>query len=306
MRVHNPDAIPTGRAVISLSCFLFVGMLENLPSTRAGPEPPRKALAKLLLSSESVTGPTIRRLRTSVQWNDREYDVDSGIDVLMNVIRGPEVPLWGRGSALAGLAMLGTQLQGRACMQELAKLYDAATVSEKGGILLCFLVSDDPRGLPLFVAVLDKEQDNTLRYGAASALVRWNVRRGVAELIHLFESTELPSGRFYPVIGDRARGLFQKLNDRKGWGFRDEEIRGAIDTRLGIDREALKRWESLDEETRKSIEAQTQGLREKFDALYFAEIRKWFAENEHRFPDWKPGDPLPEGPVEAATPKDSE
>ncbi len=75
-----------------------------------------------------------------------------------------------------------------------------------------------------------------------------------------------------PYVRDNALDLFETKNRLKGWGFPDQEIRKAIEGRAGLDREA-------------------------FVASYTAEIKKWFAENERRFPDWKPGDPLPEVPA---------
>jgi hypothetical protein len=57
-------------------------------------------------------------------------------------------------------------------------------------------------------------------------------------------------------------------NARKGWGFPEEEVRMALKDRTDLDDDQKA-------------------------AAYIAEIKKWFAQNEHRFPDWKPGDPLP-------------
>ncbi len=281
----------SARTIVQIA---LVGL--TLHAARAADRPNGQVLDQLPLSAESLTGATVRPVRTSVKWKGREYDVNSGIDVVMSVFLGPDASVRERSLALTQLAMLMTQLKGRPCLDELGQLYENASQPDKHGILLCFKASGDPRGIPVFNRTLDKEQDNSNRLSAASGLARWNIRRGVAELIHLFESTKLPSGRFYPVIGDRARSLFQKLNDRKKWGFPDEEIRKSIESELvGFDREEFKkRWEFGDEETRKSLESRAQVPREKFLALYIAEIKKWFAENEHRFPEWKPDDPLPE------------
>lgn len=229
----------------------------------------------LPLSLGSGNGESVRHMRTSLQWKGREYDVDTGIDVLMSVVRDPEEPEKERHLALIRLAMFETQLRGRTCMEELVRLFDTASPVQKSGILLCFLASDDPRGIPLFVGVLDAEQASDLRLDSANGLARWNVRRGVAELMRHFDSTELQSGRFYPVVGDRARDLFGKLNKRKGWRFPAEEIRKSIEDRPGLDREEQV-------------------------AVYTAEIKNWFAENEGRFPVWKLGDPLPEVPEDEA------
>lgn len=282
------------------------GLTLHIPRV-SGDALSQKAPDKLSLSIEPATASSTRRLPTSVRWKEREYDVDTGIGVLMGAVRDPEKDTNERELALIGLAMLRTKLKGHPCLDELAQLYDAANEPERGGILICLLGARDPRGIPVFLRALDNERNMKLRLWAADALVAWNLRRGVAELIGLLDSKEvLPNPVRMPYVRDNALESLRKSNAHKGWGIPDEEIRSAIDTQLGIDREAFKRGESVDEETRKSIEAQTRGLREKFDAMYFAEIRKWFAENEHRFPDWKPGDPLPEAPGEAPAPNPSD
>lgn len=247
--------------------FLAMGAFRVL-SDEAGREEPHV----LPMSTESASEPRAHHLATTVRWKGREYDIDAGIEVLMTVVRNPDETPDERGRALAGLVVLGAQLSGRECMEELVTLYHTTGPLEKGFILLSFMTSEDHRGIALFVRVLDKERDDYLRFIAADGLARWNIRRGVAELIQLFESTELPSGRFYPLVGERARALFQKLNDRKEWGFPNEEIGKAIASRTDLnDQEKL--------------------------ATYVADIKRWFAENEHRFPDWKLGDPLPEVPA---------
>ena len=45
---------------------------------------------------------------------------------------------------------------------------------------------------------------------------------------------------------------------------------------------------------RDAIASKTELNGEQKKALYIAEIKKWWAANERRFPDWKPGDKLPE------------
>jgi hypothetical protein len=175
--------------------------------------------------------------------------------------------------------MAGTHLRGHPCLRELEILYDKGGELEKQEILLCFLGSRDPRAVALSSRVLEKEQDMKLRLTATSVLAGWNIRRGVAELVKLVESQEsLPPPARMPYVRDYALESFHHANTRKGWGLNDEE-------------------------TRKSIEDRAQN-REEFVLLYAVEIKKWFAENEHRFPDWKPGDALPE--VEANQEKPAE
>ncbi|MGB2984974.1 MAG: hypothetical protein WBE26_03745, partial [Phycisphaerae bacterium] len=260
---------------------------------------PETEEAKVLpMCTDYVGGRTLRPLSTSVRWKGREYGVEAGIDLVMSVVRRPEENAgnWNAATALGELANLGPHLRGRPCLDELATLYDHAQGLEKRIILTCFLGSGDPRGIALFIRTLDKEQNMRLRLRAASALAQWNIRRGLAELVDLLESKErllLPGG-LMPYVRDKALDLFRTKNRLKGWGFPDEEIRESIEIQLGIDPKEFEGLELEDEETRKSIETRARLLREKFLALYIGQIKKWFAENEHRFPDWKPGDPLPD------------
>lgn len=234
-----------------------------------GGEPAPKARAKLPLSRESVTGPTVQPLGKPIRWKDREYDVAAGIDVLMSVIRDPENNNE-RELGLVTLAMASRNMEGHQCMDELVKLYDDANDLDKGSILICFQGSEDPRGIPVYVRTLDNSQNLKLRLWAAGALAHWNVRRGVAELVDLLESKDpvpQPSRMFY--VRDNALDAFHTQNRLKGWGFRQEEVQEWVKGKTDLDQDQMI-------------------------ALYIGQVRKWFAENEHRFPDWKPGDPLPE------------
>lgn len=256
---------PTTRIAQALLVILTV----QIPSA-CGEEPHEKAPDKLRLSVDSVHAPTALRLKSSVLWKGREYDINSGINIIMDVVRDSEQSTHERELALVQLAMLRTQLKGHPCLDDLATLYNHGGALEKQLILICFLGSRDSRAIPLFTSVLENQDNMKLRLPAASGLAGWNVRRGVAELVHLLKSKEiLPEPSRIPLVCDNAMESFEELNARKGWGFPDEMIRKPIESRPGLDRE-------------------------EFVALYTAEIKKWFAENEHRFPDWKPGDPLPE------------
>jgi hypothetical protein len=170
---------------------------------------------------------------------------------------------------LIQLASLRGQLNGHACLDELRELYVDAESLEKSLIITCFLGSRDPRAIPLFTHVLDQETDIRLRLPAAAGLAAWNVRRGVAELVELIGSTEmLPQPSRMPYVRDNAIDTFRTKNQQKGWGCPEEEIGRSIAARTDLD------------------EDQKRGL-------YVAEIKKWYAENEQRFPNWKSGDPLP-------------
>lgn len=243
------------------SVWLFAAQPDN---TRCAPLP---------MSTESVSGPKDRRLPTYLRWKGREYDIEAGIGLLMGVVRGSEESHhpWNADTALVELASLETQLRGRPCLGELLKLYDTAGELKKRMILTCFRTSLDPRGLPLFSRTLDTQENMRLRLSAAAGLAKWNIRRGVAELVNLIDSKDVlrpPPPPRMPYARDYALQLFRTNSAFKGWGFPDEEIRKSIEARPGLDRE-------------------------QFVALYRAEIKKWFAANEHRFPQWRSGDPLP-------------
>lgn len=252
--------------IVPLALFGFTVHAPNA----AADGPNGRGLDRLPLSAESVTSVTLRPVRTSVKWKDREYDVDSGIDVVMTVVRDPEQSAHERELALIQLAMLRTQLKGRPCLDELGRIYDDAEGLQKDLILTCFLGSRDPRAIPVFARTLDNERSMNLRLSAASGLAGWNIRRGVTELVKLLESKEkLPQPARMAYVRHNASESFRNANARKGWGFRYEETAQSIGIRIDLS----------DEE--KAV-------------LFISETRKWFAENEHRFPDWKPGDPLPE------------
>ncbi|MGB2984910.1 MAG: HEAT repeat domain-containing protein [Phycisphaerae bacterium] len=212
----------------------------------------------------------LKEVHATVPWQGRDYPAADGINVLMEVIANPATDPLVRANALGKLGRLASWLPNTNRIPELIALYDTLRErGEKGELLLTLMYSDDPRTLPLFVKVLDKEQDNTLRLLAAHGLAKWNVRRGVVELLPLFECTE-PLG--LRTVRDGVAGTFRGLNRRKGWGCPEEEIGKSMESRPDLD------------------EDQRRGL-------YIAEVKKWFEENKHRFPDWKPGDPLPKVPA---------
>ncbi len=258
--------------IVPLALF---GFTVHAPSAAAD-GPNGRGLDRLPLSAESVTSVTVRPVRTSVKWYGQEYDVDAAIDVLMNVVRDPETSRHDRELALIHLTMAGTHLKARPYLRELETLYDKAEKLEKLIILDCFLGSRDPCGIPMFTRTLDNEQDVKLRLSAASGLAGWNIRRGVAELVDLLESEEkLEQPARTASVRDNALGSFRNANSRKGWAFPKNEWWKSIDGRADLDEDQKRGL--YNEEIEKEIRA----------------IKKWFPENEHRFPDWKPGDPLP-------------
>jgi hypothetical protein len=227
--------------------------------------------------------PVFPAQRTMVKWEGKEYDLDSGIDVIMDAAHGPEKSDDQRALALMELSQLRADLKGRPCLDVLAARFDDASDLEKKVILTCFTASGDPRGIPLFTNVLNEEKDLKLRVRAASGLASWNVRRGVAELVGLLDSDEpmpQPSQLFY--VRDNAMRAFRLKNIRKGWGFPDDQESAEWPPDVAPPPDVAERLRP-----RPTVE----------------EIRKWWAENQHRFPDWKVGDPLPEVSAEDATPE---
>ena len=216
--------------------------------------------------SGEATGKTFY---ATVQWEGQEYHALEGTTILMGIIVDPEVDAAIRAKALQRLG----RLRNRSATPQLLALYPRLQDwREKNGVIQCLVWSEDPRGLAVLTEVLDDEQDDVVRLAAAMGLAQWNVRRGVSELVSLLESeTILPQDARTPHIRDNALDMFMNYNRRKRWGFPDEKIREAI-----VSRTDLNEQEML--------------------AIYIGDIRKWFVENKDRFPDWKPGDPLPAAP----------
>ena len=244
------------------------------------------AHGSLPLSCEAVAGSPASRQATSVKWEGNEYDVETGLDVLMRVVRDPERSANDRELALLDVSRLGTHLKHRLCLDELRKRFDSAGELEKSIILTCFKGAQDPRAIELFTHVLDHGQSMKLRLRAAGGLAQWNVRRGGAELVKLLDSDAILSQPArVPYVRHNALELLRTNNRLKGWGYPDEKI-----------------W--------RGIESRTDLNNDEKAALFFAEekaeIKKWWAGNEHRFPEWRPGDPLPETEVSQPKPGNRE
>ena len=201
-----------------------------------------------------------------VQWEGQEYSAEKGTRVLMRVVtnRATEVSLRAK-----ALHVLG-RLRNRDITPQLISLYQELNDRKvKVGVIRCLAWSEDPRGFPFFIRILEHEQDSVLRLSAAAALARWNVRRGVEVLMSLLGSKDrLNSDR---TIGYAVANSFRHLNRSKGWGCPEDRIQQEIAARANLSDDDMS-------------------------ALFILEIKKWFTANKHRFPDWKLGDPLPEAP----------
>ncbi|RMD62884.1 hypothetical protein D6833_06310 [Candidatus Parcubacteria bacterium] len=222
----------------------------------------------------SVEGGPRRTAPLSIPWNGKEYEVESGINLLMNIIRDKTTPSAERHLALVHLTMAGRRLKGHACLEELKRIYESATVQERRVIVDCFSVSHDPRAIPFLYNVLENTKSIDLRLGAAVGLAGWNVRRGVAVLIDLLDSpAKISNSSIFRYVRDYAMYYFRMLNIRKGWGFVDnkESVEWPPDMKPTPD--VARRMGAMPTS---------------------ADIKIWWIENKERFPDWKPGDPLPE------------
>lgn len=258
------------RKIVVVLCVFSCIALRSRDLCLAQPENEKPNVLPLSTAYDPVPGQTTgKTFFTTVEWQGQEYHASEGTTVLMQAIIDPATDPRVRAKALERLS----SLRSRETTAQLIALYDDLRErDEKAGVMACLTWSEDPRGFPLFTRLLDHEKDHMLRLVAAIALAEWNVRRGVEELVALLGSNAVltqPAHR--PYIRDNALDMFLTNNRRKGWRFPAEEIRKSIEARPGLDRE-------------------------QFVALYIAEIKKWFAGNEHRFPNWEPGDPLPAAP----------
>lgn len=264
-----------------LGQFIIGGLA--ISQARAVAEPNRTRANALPLSATDVTGSTVRNPPTATQWEGREYGVREGLDVLMRVVRDPNESEKRRGLALIDLQVLGTNLRAHGCLDELAEIYDSAHELHKKMILTCFKGSGDSRAIPVYIRTLEHERNIGLRLSAASGLAHWNIRSGVAEIVKLLDSEEpMPPPSHLYYVRDNAMRNFRLTNIRKGWGFPDDKDSAEAPPDMVPPPEVAARLRPPP-----TVE----------------EIKKWFAENEHRFADWKLGDPLPPNePVTASPP----
>lgn len=201
----------------------------------------------------------------SINWKQSEYQVSDAIQVLVEVIANAQSELPERRMALQSLGTLGSALRNTDAVVELMAQYEKVTDAEEKRLLVgCLAVSNDARALPLFARFLEDATEDVSRFQGAHALARWNVRSGVAGLIKLLDSREVgPEGQ---RLANEVLKVLQHLNRQKGWGMNEERILQKVNMR-------------------KTGSHQVE---------YVAQLKNWFSDNMHRFPDWKPGDQLPE------------
>ena len=274
-------------AMVLQSPFVLIlgaaGLLLPATGVAHEPGPPARTGSRgaLPLSTEIVPNKNFGFFRVvpkTAHWNGQEFDIETGIQVLMTVIKDPATTTGERALALRSLAHLNTQLRGNPCIDDLVALYPRLeTTEERYQLLLSFITSDDARALPLVYGVASSDAQSRLRHRAAAALAQWNIRRGVEVLIALFPNKEKGLLR---TRGAAALMTFERFNRTGGWGCPVEEIMKPATVLRKQDDDA--------------------GI-----ALAIKGFREWFDANEHRFPDWKPGDPLPEAPKEKPTPEEN-
>ncbi len=238
------------------------------------PETGRDERRTLPLSTEYVGTYSRNAPPATVSWEGRVYDAADAIRVLTDLAGNMEASIWQRERALEFLQVFEYRLRGRKCIEGLLRLYsELPTGVEKAAVLACLSASEDPRAIPMFHTVLAVEKDHVLRLFAASGLAKWNIRAGVEELTRLLECGRSIRGRPRHTVRREASFVLMDLNAPKAWGFPNKEVlrsaRRSTENRAQIRGMLIKRW------------------------------KEWLAENEHRFPDWKLGDPLPE--AKAAT-----
>lgn len=248
-------AVHACACILAGSCCLCFAQID---SPRSGRLPLSPALVEIPGST------TIKPSYTTVEWDGKQYREIEGTDVLLKVAMEPVVDRDLRAKALHRLA----RFRKRELTSQLLTLYTSLEgTDEKVGVIQCLIASQDERGFPLFAQVLESDADDVVRLFAAVGFMQWNVRSGVAELMRLLENCKDTASSNREVCNEVAKE-FLWFNAHKGWGFAEKETRESIMEKTDLDDNAKS-------------------------ALFVTEIKKWWAENEQRFPDWKPRDPLP-------------
>lgn len=269
VRMHNIFR----RAIVALSalCIVFTSASAFGP-----PVEDREARQILPLSPALASVPRevhYKDHRTTVSWKGHDYSCGEGARVLLRLVGDRNTDRSVRAEALHALRRLPRRhLRNTDTIEQLISFYDSLHGRQEKVDLIVLVAAWSPRALPFVTEILDSEDDIGVRQQAASGLAAWNVRRGVAELVRLLEACKDDATADRRVCNEGAKN-FAWLNARKGWGFPEDRIRQEITARADLSNEDMS-------------------------ALFILEIKKWFEANEHRFPNWKPGDPLPE--VEAA------
>ncbi len=252
--------------VASLCCFWAT--VQNAYAVLLA-EPSDTKREMLPMTSAFAPGVTTRRMsrQRPVEWDGEQYACKDAVPVLMSAILDVTAAGAHRLDALGKMTTLSNQITNTAWVDELISRYHAAVDrDEKIGLLQCLIGSEDPRAFPVFVQTLEQETDRTIRLFAAGGLAQWNVRRGTAELFAQLHVDELVPGG--STLANEAMKAIQSFNRTKAWGLPEKEIWSRIEARGDLDKNQKV-------------------------ALYASEVKEWFADNAHRFPDWKPGDPLP-------------
>lgn len=214
---------------------------------------------------------------TPIHWNGMDYAPKDAAAPLAQVIASKSTKAPERMTAIGLLSTVANQLAGSESILSILKVYETVdNVDEQTELLLVLAKAEDPRAFSLFARILESEPGTSLRFAGAIGLAKWNIRTGVRELIGLTGSkAQLKKVR---AISDESLKTIFSLNEQKGWGIPEKKIETMINSKVGISQEEKR-------------------------MLVIDELHKWFSENEHRFPDWKPGDPLPSVEFQAPSEK---
>ncbi len=266
----------SARFIVAILSWVVV---DPCPLCFAQPEDTDSALLPLSSAFVEVPGAiTINESYSTVEWEGKQHHAVEGTNLLMKVIKNPVTDGATRANALQHLG----RLRNRGITTELISIYESLNArDEKLALIRSLIWSKDSRGFELYARVLEHEKDNLVRLTAATALAQWNVRLGVSEMVGFLEKC-MSADSHDRVLCNEAAKEFLWCNAHKGWGFPEKETRKSITETSGLD----------------DVERA---------ALFVSEMKKWWAENEHRFPEWKPGDPLPEiEPLDKSEPPKSE
>lgn len=216
-----------------------------------------------------TTWTTAEQEEAKVDWEGEPLPVEQGVERLMTAILGPSSGDE-RARAFLRLEQVAGHLRDTDHIPQLLDLYEQLSGrAERAPLVFCLAESKDARTLALFARILDGRTEDLVRLPAAYGLAIWNVRRGVSELIDLLLVREGEGAAQHPgnVAWQAARRL-SRLNYWKSWCAPDASLQAAVEAPPEVRDERLQACHS--------------------------ELKVWFAANKHRFPEWKPGDPLPE------------
>ena len=156
---------------------------------------------------------------SKIRFDTIDYDINEGVEVLLDTILDPNTTPEGMAVALNTLSPYAQTLDGHDAINQIIGRYDNINEKDvKASLIRCLGRSGDGRTIPFLDKIIKTETDPYLLTTAAGWLASWNIRAGVEKLIALLDAEA-------PIRGNRGRPVYMEvgislstLDKMKNWG----------------------------------------------------------------------------------------